>query len=135
MKVLPDTNVLISAFAARGLCADLLREIIESHELVCADYVLGELERILHVKLKVPPALLQKYLHSLRRHTLAPHALPPMDVALRDPDDLPVLGAALASGADVLVTGDRDLLSIADQVSGVRILDPRSLWELIRPAP
>jgi putative PIN family toxin of toxin-antitoxin system len=135
LRILPDTNVLISAYATRGLCADLLREVIDGHELVCAEYVLGELERILRTKLKVPPTLLERHLRSLRRYTIAPHAVAPSDIELRDPDDLPVLGAAIAAGVDVLVTGDRDLLAIADQVGSVRIVAPRELWELIRPAP
>ncbi len=29
----------------------------------------------------------------------------------RDPDDVPVLATLIASGADILVTGDRDLLA------------------------
>jgi uncharacterized protein len=33
----------------------------------------------------------------------------------RDPDDIPVLAALIASGADLLVTGDRDLLALREQ--------------------
>ncbi len=42
--------------------------------------------------------------------------LPDVDVAVevRDPDDAAVVGAALAGGADAIVTGDRDLLDDAD---------------------
>lgn len=135
MRILPDTNVLISAFATRGLCADLLREIIERHELVCAEYVLGELERILRTKLKVPDHLVQHQLRSLRRYTVVPPVPPPPEIEIRDPDDLLVLGSAMAAPVDVLVTGDRDLLTIADRISPLRIVDPRGLWEMIRPAP
>ena len=34
MRVFLDTNVLVSAMATRGLCADVLREILTSHRLV-----------------------------------------------------------------------------------------------------
>jgi putative PIN family toxin of toxin-antitoxin system len=37
-----------------------------------------------------------------------------VDVELRDPDDAPVVGAALAGAADAIVTGDRGLLDDAD---------------------
>jgi hypothetical protein len=37
VKVFLDTNVLVSAFAARGLCADLLRDVLARHDLVTGD--------------------------------------------------------------------------------------------------
>ena len=39
---------------------------------------------------------------------------------LRDPDDAPILACAVAAGADLLVSGDRDLL-VLGEVEGVRI--------------
>ena len=33
----------------------------------------------------------------------------------RDPDDIPVLATLIASGADLLVTGDRDLLVLREE--------------------
>lgn len=41
----------------------------------------------------------------------------------RDPDDNRVLEAAIAGGADVIVTGDTDLLDL-QVVEGVRIVTP-----------
>ena len=47
------------------------------------------------------------------------------DAALRDRDDLPVLGTLLASGADYLVTGDKDLLVLAPHFA---IVTPAWFW-------
>ena len=44
--------------------------------------------------------------------------------ACRDINDLPVLGTAIAGGADVLVTGDKDLL-ILHPFQNIAILSPR----------
>ncbi|GEM_PF-5517635 len=50
-------------------------------------------------------------------------------------DSLPgyecVLASAIESGADMLATGDQDLLAVAD-VSQISIVDPRSCWERLR---
>jgi hypothetical protein len=37
LKVFFDTNVLIAAFATRGLCADLVLHVLLEHELVVAE--------------------------------------------------------------------------------------------------
>ena len=52
MKVFLDTNVLVSAFATRGLCADVMRVILTEHELLIGEVVLTELQRILSKKFK-----------------------------------------------------------------------------------
>lgn len=48
-------------------------------------------------------------------------------IALRDPTDEPILAAAAASGAAVLVTGDADLLAVAADAP-LPILGPRDFW-------
>jgi uncharacterized protein len=132
LKIFADTNVLVSAFATRGLCAELIRHIIAEHELMCAEVVLDEFERILHVKMKVPALLVAAYLRTLRQSPIAPlpQSLPQYDI--RDNDDKLVLASAISIGAEVLVTGDKDLLSIREQVTELRIMEPRALWELLR---
>jgi putative PIN family toxin of toxin-antitoxin system len=52
-------------------------------------------------------------------------------IVVRDRDDLVILAGALSGGADVLVTGDKDLL-VLGEVGALRILDPRGFWELVR---
>ena len=53
MRVCLDTNVLVAAFATRGLCADVLRTVLAEHELVIGDVILDELRRVLSTKFKV----------------------------------------------------------------------------------
>ncbi len=42
-----DTNVLVSAFLARGLCTDLLRLVLMDHTLVTSEVVLAEWHDVL----------------------------------------------------------------------------------------
>jgi putative PIN family toxin of toxin-antitoxin system len=48
----------------------------------------------------------------------------------RDPADDLLLECCLASGADYLVTGDRDLLSVRNLPFSLRVLTPRSYVDL-----
>jgi predicted nucleic acid-binding protein len=50
--------------------------------------------------------------------------------ACRDRDDDKVLAAAIAGKADLIVTGDEDLL-VLGQHHGIRILSPRQFVELL----
>jgi predicted nucleic acid-binding protein len=42
------------------------------------------------------------------------------------------LAPAITAEAEVLITGDKDLLDVADQVRGLRIMTPRTFWEQVR---
>jgi predicted nucleic acid-binding protein len=55
----------------------------------------------------------------------------PPPIAVRDPDDAVILGEALGAGAEVLVTGDKDLLEVRG-ANAIRIVDPRGFWNLVR---
>jgi predicted nucleic acid-binding protein len=50
---------------------------------------------------------------------------------IRDADDLWVVASAIDGDADMLVTGDRDLIDIAN-ASPLPILSPRAAWERLR---
>lgn len=56
MRVFLDTNVLVSAFASRGLCAELLELVLLDHDLIIGQAVLRELEKALREKVKLPNA-------------------------------------------------------------------------------
>jgi len=56
VRIFLDTNVLVSAFLARGLCADLLRLVLREHTLVSSEVVLTELRDVLSRQRKLPPA-------------------------------------------------------------------------------
>ena len=131
MRVYFDTNVLISAFTARGLCADLMRVVLAEHELVTGEVNLAELNRVLIEKFHAPKSVAASVENQLRDHTVILMPEAPSSIPVRDPDDVWVLASALASGADMLATGDQDLLAIAAAVS-LPVLTPRLAWEQLR---
>lgn len=131
MKVFLDTNVLVSAYTARGICADLMRQILTEHELLTGEVNLAELRRVLQARFKVPPDKIMAVESELRDGTIIPRPAKPSPILVRDPEDRWVLASAVAGDADLLVTGDRDLLVVARQ-SPLPIVDPRGCWDRLR---
>ncbi|MCC6141234.1 MAG: putative toxin-antitoxin system toxin component, PIN family [Nitrospira sp.] len=132
MKVFLDTNVLVSGFATRGLCADVIRLVLAEHEFITGEVVLKELERVLKQKIALPTEQIQEILAFLETQTIQPKPKVPPSISVRDEDDEWVLASAMAAQADVLVTGDKDLLDIAAQVRDLTITDPRGFWTLAK---
>lgn len=91
MKIFTDTNVLVSAFTARGLCVDLLEVILADHQLMTGEFVLQELECVLITKLNVPQNKVSKTLLCLRKHYIEPIPVQPPKIKVRDEDDRWVL--------------------------------------------
>jgi uncharacterized protein len=132
MRIFFDTNVLASALATRGLCADLFRLAMTEHEVLTGEFNLTELRRVLRERFRVPPATAKEAELAFRQNTIVPVPKHTLAIKVRDPDDAWVLASAVAGEADVLVTGDKDLLAIAERAP-LKILNPRNLWNLLRP--
>lgn len=131
MRVFLDTNVLVSAFATRGLCADVLRVVLADHALVVTSVVVGELTRVLSERIGVPEAGVADIAAFLA--DFLETAEPPgnTSVILRDSSDIPVVESAIAVEVDMIVTGDKDLL---EANLPRRTVSPRAFWELVRTA-
>ena len=134
MRVFLDTNVLASAAATRGLCADVLREVLTSHELLTSAQVLSELKRVLKTKFGVAQDLIDDFIALMRQDTVLaqPGQLPTVEI--QDQDDLPILSAAISAGAAVFVTGDKEILDIG-QIENLAILSPRQFWDKLKAQP
>jgi putative PIN family toxin of toxin-antitoxin system len=131
VRVCLDTNVLIAAFATRGLCADVLRIVLAEHELVIGEVILVELRRTLASKFKLPADRIAAIEAVLKTVPIVPKPKAPSDLEIRDAADRWILATAVAGAADVLVTGDEDLLVVAGRAP-VPIVTPRAFWELLR---
>ncbi len=131
MKVVLDANVVVAAFAARGLCEALFEVCLDGHDIVTSENLLEEIARSLRKKIKLPSATVNPIIQLIRENStlLAPHQV--SRTLCRDPQDLHVLGLAVAAHADALITGDKDLLDVRG-IQGCRILSPREFWELLR---
>jgi putative PIN family toxin of toxin-antitoxin system len=134
MKVFLDTNVVVSAMATRGLCTDVLREVLTSHQLVVSLPLFNELRRVLRQKLHIPGELIDDAIEILQQDALvaAPSTL--SNIKIRDKDDLMILSSALNGNTDLLVTGDRELLNFG-KIKDMEIVSPRGFWKKMRSQP
>lgn len=131
MRIFLDTNVLASALATRGLCADVLREVLAKHRLLTSDEVREELFRALSNKFGIPGRIVKELQLFLAREAVTVPAAKPAGKGLRDEADRLILGSAVAGEADLFATGDGELQQ-AGRIASMRIVSPRQLWQLLR---
>jgi putative PIN family toxin of toxin-antitoxin system len=129
LRVVADTNVLVSAFHFGGRKAEVLDLAQDGAiELWIAQPILDELLGVLDGKFHWSAERLDTLNEILTR--LCHLADPRESVRLcRDPDDDRVLECALAAGAGVIVSGDADLLDVGT-LRGIPIMSPRVFLEL-----
>ena len=132
MRVFFDTNVLVSAFLARGLCADLLRLVLTEHTLVTSEVVLDEMRDVLSRKGRLPPSQIEAIETFLRDQPFAARPVQTLQLGLVDGDDEWVVASAVLIEADLFVTGDQGVLACT--TPPLPLLNPRGCWEHLRGA-
>ncbi len=124
MRVVFDTNVLISALVFGGLPRALLIRVFRGEiTLVTSSVLLNELEEILVVRF-AHDASLARTVRAEIELLAEVVAAPEVARVARDRDDDAVLAAAIAGKASAIVTGDRDVLVLVEH-RGIRIVTPR----------
>jgi len=126
-----DTNVIIAAFAARGLCPEILEVSISSHTIVLSEYILAETQEKLIKKIKLQKKSVLDIIQYLRDVAEITTPVPLNESLCRDKDDVQIIGTALAGLADYIVTGDDDLL-VLKAYKGIKIVTPRQLWSSLK---
>lgn len=111
MRILVDTNILISAILfPKSLVAKTLLYITDNHSIVFCDQNISELREVLTRKKpdKLPDAEVLLAELSYELIPAAYHA----EKLIRDAKDQPILNAAIITDVDVILTGDKDFLSL-----------------------
>jgi len=121
MRLVLDTNILISALFWEGNERRLLWDCKrKKHQLVISPYILEEMSRVLDEKFKLPVDKRRKYTEDIL--LIADVVFPAGNIhAIKDhPADDIILETAIIGKADMLITGDKHLLSLK-RFRGVRI--------------
>lgn len=136
MRIVLDTNILISALITQGTPPDQLfqawRE--ERFDLVTSEAQLDELLQVIHRPKLQPYLSFSDAWHMvLDIYDIAEivwQQLP--DVTLSpDPDDNRILATAIAGNADLLITGDKSDLLRLEKVQDIPVLTPRQALPLL----
>jgi putative PIN family toxin of toxin-antitoxin system len=131
LRVVLDTNVIIAAFAARGLCAEVFEICLSDHTVVLSEHILSETHEKLIKKVRLPQNTVQNVINYLRDTAEVVEPEPVDESACRDKDDVKIIGTALKGKARFILTGDDDLL-IIKSYKGVKIITPREFWGVLR---
>jgi len=135
LRVVLDTNVLLSGLAYPSSVPGKILAAWRhgSVDVLLSVYILEELRRVLPRLANrhgLSAAEIDDWVDALSIQAETVEPLPGVDPDLRDAADQPVLGTLLAalqgSGVDYLITGDKDLLALADRYP---IVTPAAFWE------
>lgn len=122
---------MVSAFASRGLCAEVLELVLLERDLILGRKVLRELEKALREKVKLPVVRSAEIVDFVSSEAMQVVDKAEPAIVNVDAADALVLGEAIASHADLFVTGDAALLRLT-AVGALKIVSPRQFWEVLR---
>jgi len=66
MRVILDTNVILAAFAGRGLANAVFELCLEKHQIIISQHILSEVQRNLQRKFKMPEEKVKRIIQYLR---------------------------------------------------------------------
>jgi len=129
LRVVLDTNVLVSGLAYPGSVPGRIVTAWRQGglDVVLSRYILDEMVRVLPrlTKIQMTPMEIRDLADSFMFLADVVEPEGEQDANLRDPADQPILLTLLAAKADYLVTGDKDLLALANQYP---IVTPAEFW-------
>ena len=127
MKIILDSNVIVAAFAARGLCHPLFELCLERYTIITSTHILDEVSKALRTKLEIPGQTVLQITEFLKEFcTLMDYKALTQNIC-RDKDDDRILALGKRNDVNYIVTGDNDLL-ILEEFESIK----REFWEVAR---
>jgi len=131
MRVVLDSNVILAAFASRGLCSEVFEVCLSGHSIVTSEHILSEVKTNLIKKIRLPESIVKDIMEYLRDEAERVNPSELTDSPCRDKDDNIIIGTALSGNAEFIITGDEDLL-VLKTYKGIDIITPREFWSRLK---
>ncbi len=135
MRIVLDTNVLISALAFPGSKPDQILHRIRRGEmdLFISPFILSELDRVLREKFRFGEKEARARVRVIRSIAHLVQPIERITVVTAKDDDNRILECALAAQAEFLVTGDQEHLLPLGSYRDTKIVTPAHFLDLLRP--
>ena len=132
MRVVLDTNVLLSALAFPGSKPDRVLQRVRRGEveLFLSPFILAEFERILRDKFRFTKRQTDERVTAIRHMATLVEPTERITLVAAKDDDNRILECALAARADYLVTGDKEHLLPLRSVGPTQIVTPAAFLTL-----
>jgi len=131
MRVVLDSNVIVAAFASRGLCSEVFEVCLSGHSIVISEHILSEVKISLLKKIRLPESIVKDIIVYLREEAERVKPVELDNSPCRDKDDNIIIGTALSGNADFIITGDKDLL-VLKSYKWIDIVTPREFWSRLK---
>lgn len=133
MRIVCDTNVLLSGFLFGGHCRTIIRLVSEGRiDGFTSSALVAEIEGVLlRPKFGLTTHQVGAIMDLVRETFVSVSPAESVAVVKHDPEDDAVLEAALAASAEMVVSGDGHLLDLGE-FRGIRIVSPACFIEEIR---
>lgn len=130
-RIVLDTNVWVSGLVFAGQPGKILDLFgLDEVRIVISEELLSELRRIITEKFPLYILDLQLLIEAIHQRALLVELGSQTVTASRDPDDNTVIETALIGNCKYIVSGDKDLLVIANY-EDIQIITPAEFLELI----
>ena len=130
MRIMIDTNIIVSAALFRnGGIALLLKEITKKYQICICTFSIEELNLVMQRKFPEQIKEVDSFLNEFAYELI----YTPKNICIenmpyvRDKKDYPILAAAMVADVDILLSGDKDLLTV--EIIRPEILNSKSLRE------
>lgn len=127
MKIVFDTNVILSAFLTEGITHRVFNDCVINHEIYISEFIVNELKRVLIRKFDVKAEDIKEFTNFIDSNLNSVKPVNVMPNICRGETDNNILQLADFVKADIIISGDKDLLTLK-QFKKIKILSPRDYF-------